>query len=618
MTKSDTAIICTACRAENKVGARFCRQCGAQIAAAAAAYDRTKWQALVQYDPDISAAADTVRPFGQMWVDELGASYMALNDKSYLSGIVEKITARAKAEKQRQTEIQAAAAEKARQERQRQADVQAAEAERARQNELERQRIWEERKRMFEKIRAFVLYTNKGRAVFAAMLAVIATAAALAYYLMQPEKIDERIVWKPTDSAALSNLNCASGNASKDCLSDFMEKNGASSQAVAFAREIRDKLSRPNFERHAYAEQVTHFGPVSMVKVVFPFENQGIENEDYLLLSPNRAITDPNNSQFTGFNSSFAPSKQAAFSQLLISFPNALVWPVPDFDHDEKLNQDGRRLVFKYPILNGCHACDLIGWAKFAFDFDAEGQFMGASVYQVMAQQPSFNCTKVHRWAEITVCATPMLAVKDAQMGSLFASDIKRGSPDDRLKLRTSQRAWIKLRDQCEFNGGADCLNQVYATRIAVLSSTGPSGEPAVSSASANQPATPTSITPSAGPSGEPAVSSVSANQHATPIAISPVAGAVFDYFPRHTIYSWSPVPGAVRYGIEIDYGQPPNGPPWYADTHGQGFVENDLTGTTFERDFVGAQPGRWRVWAIFADGSESAKSAWVEFRYLR
>jgi hypothetical protein len=144
MANSDAAIVCPACKAENKVGARFCRQCGAQIAAAAAGYDRAKWQALVQYDPDISAAADAVRPFGQMWVDELGASYMALNDKSYLTGIVEKVTERAKAEKQRQAEI-----------KQQQAEIQAAATERARQDELERQRIAEQRREQFARWRGW-------------------------------------------------------------------------------------------------------------------------------------------------------------------------------------------------------------------------------------------------------------------------------------------------------------------------------------------------------------------------------------------------------------------------------------------------------------------------------
>ena len=156
-----------------------------------------------------------------------------------------------------------------------------------------------------------------------------------------------------------------------------------------------------------------------MVKVVFPFERQGIENEDFLLLSPNRAITDPNDWQFTSVGSSLAPSKQAAYSQLLNSFPNAIVWPVPDFDHEENSNQGGPRLVFKYPILNGCHACNLVGSAKVAFDLDSDGHFKGASVYQVVTQQPSFDCAKVRKWAELQVCATPLLAVKDAQMGSI-------------------------------------------------------------------------------------------------------------------------------------------------------------------------------------------------------
>ena len=181
-----------------------------------------------------------------MWVDELGASYMALNDKAYLPGIVEKVTARAKAEKQRQADIQAAAAEKASQERQRQAKLQAAAAERAKEYELERQRIAERRREKFENIRAFLLHTTIGRAALAGGVGVIIAPAALIYYLMLPEAIDDRIVWKPSDIAALSTLNCASGNTNKDCLTNFMERNGATSQAVAFARDQGQTLKKSN------------------------------------------------------------------------------------------------------------------------------------------------------------------------------------------------------------------------------------------------------------------------------------------------------------------------------------------------------------------------------------
>jgi hypothetical protein len=60
------------------------------------AYDQAKWNALAQYDPDIARIVKVLTPYGQKYVDELAAAYLALNDKSYLPMIIQKILATAK------------------------------------------------------------------------------------------------------------------------------------------------------------------------------------------------------------------------------------------------------------------------------------------------------------------------------------------------------------------------------------------------------------------------------------------------------------------------------------------------------------------------------------------
>ncbi len=61
-------------------------------------FDRAKWNALLQYDKDISAVAEKLKPLGEKWVDELASSYLALNDKTYLPEIERKIVVAARAE----------------------------------------------------------------------------------------------------------------------------------------------------------------------------------------------------------------------------------------------------------------------------------------------------------------------------------------------------------------------------------------------------------------------------------------------------------------------------------------------------------------------------------------
>lgn len=107
------------------------------------------------------------------------------------------------------------------------------------------------------------------------------------------------------------------------------------------------------------------------------------------------------------------------------------------------------------------------------------------------------------------------------------------------------------------------------------------------------------------------------------PAQKAPAEGAVFEHYPRRTRLEWAPVEGAVSYAVEVDYcsgrrgsaqgctdPQPLSGvmrlnPP----TAGVG-------GTTYEFDFVGAQPGRWRVWAIDREGRAGFKSPWRLFFY--
>ena len=109
----------------------------------------------------------------------------------------------------------------------------------------------------------------------------------------------------------------------------------------------------------------------------------------------------------------------------------------------------------------------------------------------------------------------------------------------------------------------------------------------------------------------------------AAPNQLFPGSRTVFEHYPRRTTLKWSPVEGAVSYSVEVDYceggknnrsvcvnPQPlrlTNNPPM-----------SGIANTTYEFEFVAAQPGRWRVWALDKDGREGFKSPWRVFIYLR
>ncbi|MGI8835080.1 MAG: carboxypeptidase-like regulatory domain-containing protein [Pyrinomonadaceae bacterium] len=109
------------------------------------------------------------------------------------------------------------------------------------------------------------------------------------------------------------------------------------------------------------------------------------------------------------------------------------------------------------------------------------------------------------------------------------------------------------------------------------------------------------------------------------PVQLSPQDNDVFDIVPRNTTLAWSPVAGAVSYGLEVEScwnvqsaersRLPDDGECINPSPYDEKFA---LNGTTYEFIFKGAQPSRWRVWAIDKDHRPGFKSAWRRFVYLR
>lgn len=104
----------------------------------------------------------------------------------------------------------------------------------------------------------------------------------------------------------------------------------------------------------------------------------------------------------------------------------------------------------------------------------------------------------------------------------------------------------------------------------------------------------------------------------ATPQLLSPADGSVFDHYPRTTTLRWTAVPGADRYMVQIDCFQCCAIEHWCTEAIRADYGLLEVAGTEYTFDFVGALPGRWRVWAVNAQGQAGPKSGWLEFRYTR
>ena len=97
------------------------------------------------------------------------------------------------------------------------------------------------------------------------------------------------------------------------------------------------------------------------------------------------------------------------------------------------------------------------------------------------------------------------------------------------------------------------------------------------------------------------------------PTQVSPPDGSVFVVYRRTTTVVWEAVPGATSYTLEVEYCQPAEG----CDGGGELAVfARDLRETSYTFNFVGAQPGRWRVRAEDVHGQEGANTHWWGFLY--
>jgi len=122
------------------------------------------------------------------------------------------------------------------------------------------------------------------------------------------------------------------------------------------------------------------------------------------------------------------------------------------------------------------------------------------------------------------------------------------------------------------------------------------------------------------------------------PALVSPEDGVVFkdaNNSSRIVVLNWSAVPSAAAYVVQWDYcwgsGQSqrcsldalrnlrerqPQIKDWWGEYRNFQLGEWPTKATSYSFNFVGTQPGRWRVWAVDPDNHSGAKSPWRKFEF--
>ena len=169
-------------------------------------------------------------------------------------------------------------------------------------------------------------------------------------------------IWNPSSDAITALHQCV--NTSFTCVQQVMQQDGASDDAIAFYRLTAWFLS-----------DIQDTGTIQLATVFNPWRAN--ENSQPALLGGIPPVLLPETAANSD-NFEITVEHTTAFAGLKATFPNVMFWaPGPTLESMDTLPDGGQRFVFDYRLLDGCHACAIVGTARFAFDFAPDGTTAG-------------------------------------------------------------------------------------------------------------------------------------------------------------------------------------------------------------------------------------------------
>lgn len=154
----------------------------------------------------------------------------------------------------------------------------------------------------------------------------------------------------------------------KTCIANYMAKNGASPQAIAFARynEIPSTI-----------DQIKRYDTLDVVYA----KMQWADASGGFFIITKKGMIIPT------FNAIKNINKEPSLAALQKQYPRAMLWNGPDnvdWPQVQKSTNGGEQVIFKYPVKNGCHACENIAYANIAYNFDSTGKYLGTKFLKLI------------------------------------------------------------------------------------------------------------------------------------------------------------------------------------------------------------------------------------------
>ena len=189
-------------------------------------------------------------------------------------------------------------------------------------------------------------------------------------------QIGPSAVWSvPEDFLGKAHAACdkAANPASfTECFINQMSADGASADAVNFTRMLYQR----NGGLVGIMTAFKKYGPVDAAQVLYPLRAN--DNYALLLVNGDPKILDVDDLQKLDRS---AMEQNSLFQAVKKKYPETDLWPGDrsgnaPWPRVEPLPGGGTEFIVNYPLINGCHACEHVGLARFAWDFDAKGKFL--------------------------------------------------------------------------------------------------------------------------------------------------------------------------------------------------------------------------------------------------
>lgn len=189
--------------------------------------------------------------------------------------------------------------------------------------------------------------------------------------------IGASMVWQPpADFVSKAHAVCDKSMTAMsfpECFINQMSAQGAPAGAVAFTRMLYAQSDGQVGIMTAFKD----YGTVDAAQVLYPLRAN--TNYGLLLVNGQPKVLDVDDLKQLD---EAGMEQGRMFQETRQKFPKATVWPGDRSGSDpwprqQTLPAGGMQFVVTYPLLNGCHACGLAGVARFGWQFDAAGKFLG-------------------------------------------------------------------------------------------------------------------------------------------------------------------------------------------------------------------------------------------------